>query len=134
MNEILATVLAISILACDSAVIRVENISCDANVAESTCSIDVVTWRDALIRWDDIRCTATARCFPEMFVAWYGDHSNCMMQLGAWHCKGGTPIDWCDMKYPRDRCQDLLDCQAESEMIICDEEAVVPTSCEEALR
>jgi hypothetical protein len=104
----------------------------DVPIAAPACPVS--TWRDALVYWDELRCTAIARCFPVEFVAWYGDYAGCVAEVGALHCLGGIPDDWCDWPYPTERCELLLKCKADSEAIACDPYATVPKSCQAALR
>lgn len=132
--QLLASVLA----ACDpdglerSPILFVPDASIDAS--ETTCPDGISTWRDVLAYWDDIRCGAFARCFPEVFATWYGDQAGCLAQLGSLHCASGVTDNWCDAPYPLERCIVLLACRAELEALVCAPDAVVPETCEHALR
>jgi hypothetical protein len=103
------------------------------STSELACPEGVTTWRDALLYFDEIRCTENARCFPERFAEWYGDMAGCMAQLGRTHCKAGEPANWCDFAYPRERCALLLACRDEAQALPCDPDVLVPASCEDAL-
>lgn len=104
------------------------------DVVEAKCPAGVSTWRDVLSYWDDVRCDTIARCFPERFVAWFGDQAGCMKELGRLHCLSGVPENWCDFPYPHERCATLHACRAAAETLACDVDAIVPASCEDALR